>query len=76
MYPMGWMWGAGGFGAMLMMLGFWIVVIVAIVLGIRWLVGRRIGSRPDQALETLRTRYARGEINREEFEAHRRDLEH
>lgn len=75
MYPMGWMWGTGGFVAMLMMLVFWAVVIVAIVLGIRWLVGPGRAPRADQALETLRARYARGEINREEFEARRRDLD-
>jgi len=60
---------------MLMMLGFWALVICGIVFGIRWLV--RHGGEPpsDRALEILRERYARGEIGREEFEARRRDLE-
>ena len=75
MHPVWWMWGAGGLVMMLMMLVFWGIVIAALVLGIRWLVGQ--GRRPaeDSALVILRERYARGEINREEFDAKRRDLE-
>lgn len=74
MHPMWWMWGAWGMGMMLVMLAFWILVIVGIVLGIRWLVGAGRPSGPDRAIEILRERYARGEINREEFEARKRDL--
>jgi putative membrane protein len=74
MHPMAWMWGAWGLGMMLMMLVFWGLVIAGIVLGIRWLARRGDGRRPDSALEILRQRYARGEINREEFEAKKRDL--
>ena len=33
------------------------------------------GSRDNSALGTLRKHYARGEINREEYEAKQRDLE-
>ena len=74
MHPMWWAWGAGGMVMMLMMLVFWGLVIAGIVLGIRWLVRHADGARPDAALEILRQRYARGEINREEFEAKKRDL--
>lgn len=73
-HPMWWMWGAWGIGMMLIMLAFWVLVIIGIVLGIRWLLGTGQGSAPDRALEILRERYARGEINREEFEARKRDL--
>jgi putative membrane protein len=80
-YPWGWemhpMWMMGGFwgiGMMLMMLLFWLLVIAAIVLGIRWLLSQSRGPRSDSALEILRERYARGEINKEEFEARKRDL--
>ena len=54
-----------------------VIVIVGIVLAIRWLVAqsRGRGSATDSALVILRERYARGEINRDEFEARRRDLE-
>ena len=74
MHPMGWMWGAWGIGMMLIMLAFWGVVIVGLVLGIRWLVSQGKESRSDSALEILRQRYARGEINKDEFEAKKRDL--
>lgn len=74
MHPMGWMWGAWGIGMMLIMLAFWGAVIVGLVLGIRWLVSQGKESRSDSALEILRQRYARGEINKDEFEAKKRDL--
>jgi len=71
MHPM---WGVGGVGMMLMMLVFWGVVIVGIVLGIRWLVSQGRPPSSDTALEILRQRYARGEIDKQEFEAKKRDL--
>jgi len=73
-HPMGWMWGAWGIGTMLIMLAFWGVVIVGLVLGIRWLVSQGKESQSDSALEVLRQRYARGEINKDEFEAKKRDF--
>jgi putative membrane protein len=44
------------------------------VLGIRWLISQGKESRSDSAPEILRQRYARGEINKEEFEAKKKDL--
>jgi len=41
---------------------------------IRWLLGQGKETRTDSALEILRQRYARGEINKEEFEAKKKDL--
>lgn len=72
----GWhsMWGAWGVGMMLLMLVFWAIAIVGIVLGIRWLVRAGGEPRSDRALEILRQKYAQGDINREEFEAKKRDL--
>jgi putative membrane protein len=74
MHPMSWMWGVWGAGMMLMMLVFWGLVVTGIVLGIRWLARQGRESRPDPALDILRQRYARGEINKDEFEAKKRDL--
>jgi putative membrane protein len=74
MHPMPWMWGAWGVGMMVMMLVFWALVIAAVVLAIRWLAGQGERSRPDRALDILRERYARGEIDKNEFEAKQRDL--
>jgi putative membrane protein len=72
MHPM-W-WGAWGFGMMLIMLLFWILVIAGLVVGVRWLLGLGKDRRFDSALEILRERYAKGEINKDEFEAKKRDL--
>ena len=74
MHPMWWIGGAWGIAMMLMMLVFWGLVIAGVVLGIRWLVSQGRESRTDPVLEILRQRYARGEINKEEFETKRRDL--
>jgi putative membrane protein len=73
-HPMWGMRGAWGFGMMLFMLLFWVLVIGGVVLGIRWLATHSRESRSDTALEILRQRYARGEINKEEFDAKKRDL--
>ena len=74
MHPMWGMWGLWGIGMMLFMLVFWALVVAGIVVAIRWLVQQGRGSRSDAALEILRERYARGEIDREEFLARKRDL--
>lgn len=73
-HPMWGMWGAWGLGMMLFMTVFWVLVIAGLVLGIRWLVTQGREPRSDTALEILRQRYARGEINKEEFDVKRRDL--
>jgi putative membrane protein len=54
----------------------WALLIVALVLLLRWAVGRgRRGAAPaDPALELLRERFARGEIDEQEFESRRRVL--
>jgi len=74
MHPMGWMGGAWGIGMMFMMLLFWILVIAGLVLGGRWLMNEGKERSSNSALEILRQRYARGEINKEEFDAKKRDL--
>ena len=81
-----WGWGPGlmGWGMMgwfgpLFMIIFWVLVIVLIVLLIRSLLSsnrtRSAGpNQEDSALEILKKRYARGEIDKEEFEAKKKDL--
>ena len=70
--------GAGGFGMVFMLL-FWVLLIAGVVLVVKWLVEQgRPGGAPalgaESALEILKKRYARGEIDKEEFEAKKRDL--
>ena len=70
---MWWMWSAWDIGMMLMMLVFWGLVIVALVVGIRWLMRGLRPSPADRAFDILRERYARGEISKEEFDAKLRE---
>jgi putative membrane protein len=72
----------GGFGTMGVMSIIWIVVLGLIIWAVVALVrgGSQSGgsdsssSRPDSALEILKERYARGEINKAEFEEKKKDL--
>jgi len=84
-YPMmPWMYGCGmGILMMLFMWFFWLLFWGAIVGGVvflmRWLgTGRRIqlGGPEDEAMATLRQRYARGEISEEEYTRMRDVLMH
>jgi putative membrane protein len=70
-------WMMGGSWWPVMMLVFWAVVIVAIILLIRWLLAsssRGAHRGEESALEILQKRYARGEIDKQEFEEKRKDL--
>jgi len=70
----------GGFGWMWFMpiffIIFWGLVIWGIVALVRGLSGPRgyDSSKADSALEVLKKRYARGEINKEEYEEKKKDL--
>lgn len=65
----------GGIGMSLLMLSFWGLIIVLVVWGVRALAGgSSAGTNARAALELLRERYARGEIDDREFEEKRRAL--
>lgn len=71
------MWG-GGFGGGLTMLVFWAAVIALIVFGVRWMSDgghRPGGGRRSDAIDVLRDRFARGEIDEEEFKRRKAALE-
>lgn len=67
-------WGGPFFGGAMMI--FWFVLIVGlIVLAVRWLgIGSGRDNSPD-AMEILRQRYARGEIDAAEFEERKERLQ-
>lgn len=82
-------WG-GGWGWMmwLIMLLFWLLILLALVGGVYWLFSRLFSdnspgdsaSKPrtenpsNEALKTLNERYARGEIDDEEYTRRKRNL--
>ena len=77
---MGWGYYGGGWLWSILNIVFWVLAIVGIFFLIRWIAtsGRQSGRETrseDSALEILRKRYAQGEINKEEFEEKKRDLE-
>jgi len=71
----GWMWGLGmGLGGVVM-LAFWGALLVGIVLLVRSMGAA--GGPPSHStpLDTLKRRYAAGEITREQYQQMRTDLE-
>lgn len=68
----GWMGFGGGF-----MWLFWILLIVIIVWAVKAVAGGGSTSptHEESPMEILKKRYARGEIDEEEFERRRKELE-
>lgn len=69
-------WMMGGMG--LLSILFWIVIIVGAVLIVRWLTARDgpgKSSPPVSALDILKMRYAKGEIDKETYQSMKRDIE-
>lgn len=70
-YGYGWGWHLAG------MFIFWIVLVIVIILLVRWFgaPGRGAGVPPHESPEEiLKKRYARGEIDKEEFDRRLTDL--
>ena len=66
----GWGFFGHGFGLI-----FWFIIIAAIVVLITRLGSSLSETGGKSALEILKERYARGEIEREEFERKRKEIE-
>jgi len=76
-YGQSWGWGFWGMLGMVQMLLWWILLILGIAVLVRLLAAGRKETSPrgeDWALDILRERYARGEIDKEEFEQKSCDL--
>lgn len=72
-------WGMSWLGGIFMFI-FWIFIIIGIIFLVRWLIqttreesGKNIDDSQN-ALDILKERYARGEINKQEFEGKKKDL--
>lgn len=72
-------WGMGWFGGIFMLV-IWILVVVGLIFLIKWLVQTTRDvpggkSTPtSRALHILEERYARGEIEKQEFQEKKKDL--
>ena len=82
-YGPGMMGGYGGYGFYgPVHLIFWAVVLIAIIVGVVWLVrsltaphANHMPPRRSAGLEVLEERYARGEINRDEYLQKKKDIQ-
>jgi putative membrane protein len=71
-------WGIGWFGGVFMIV-FWIFIIGGLIFMVKWLMktgenGREDGEIESRAIEILKERYAKGEIDKSRFETMRQDL--
>ncbi len=72
-------WGYGyGYGPIHLVV--WAVILIAVIAGVVWLVRSRSDAaagntaRRSPGLDVLEERYARGEINRDEYLAKKKDI--
>jgi putative membrane protein len=64
----------GGFIGGLFMLFFWVLIIVGAVFFLKSLTQDQNKKQHKDSMEILKERYAKGEINEEEFEQRKKDL--
>lgn len=80
-YGSGWgmMGGYGAYGPLHMIV--WVVILIAVIVGVVWLVrslavpGGHHLPRRSGGLDVLEERYARGEINRDEYLQKKKDIQ-
>jgi putative membrane protein len=69
-------WGGSGFFGLGHLL-WWALLIAGVIVLVRWLMrggSRSGGDGEDRALSILKERYARGEIDKAEFDRRKRDI--
>jgi len=68
-------YGLSGFGGGIFMILFWILIIAGIVVLVKYVMGNNTKSESKNALDILKERYAKGEIDKDEYEAKKKDLQ-
>ncbi len=69
----GWGWGGMAFGGIMMLL--WFALIIAVIVFLfRWISGSSQRGSSQDAVDILKQRYARGEIDTAELEERTRQL--
>jgi len=79
MWGYGPMMGGWGLAGGIFSLIFWVLIILVIVALVRWAMWSSRGGRnswhgEDSAMQILKERYAKGEIDKKEFEEKMKDL--
>jgi putative membrane protein len=65
--------GDFGFGGIFMSL-WWILIVIGLVVLVRWMISSGANPATDSALKILKERYARGEIDEQEYQKRKQDL--
>lgn len=66
-------YGTGFFGVWFMVM-FWVLVLIGLAVLVRWVGWGHHHEKHRHVLDILRERYARGEIDTEEFHRRRKEL--
>jgi putative membrane protein len=64
----------GGFFGFFFMILFWGLIILGVVSFVQWISKQGTEEKKSPAMTILEERYAKGEINKEEFETKKKDL--